>query len=475
VISGHTLLPTTCLGVTGCVDFDAAVAECDCKGSSYLDPDTTTCTECPTGQEKGALPDRTGADLTNWQGFNASLCVVVTQEVSQPPFDATVLLAVMGAIIGVLLLSAAAYGIKLFVAHYRRAIAAQRRAQELKLERLKSAASSVTTCGFVVCLMKYEAFRKNGKLVTHEEALYAGDLVMLHVYDDVLAFVSVYPTAFFSHQWLGFKTPDPNHVHFEAICQASESLCRQFSVATTELYVWVDYTSIPQRNPILKNLSIGSLGVYASVCKFFVVVAPETLHTDTSVPCTPATYQKRGWCRLEQWARISVGGLKNMYVFEAGGALTPISDKPSWYRDSNHVFDGEFTVDADKIKLVDTVLGLYAHALRFEDNDSKIIQKLVLENKASVFPPQYFDDLVELLEQNISSMSLDGAMLVKSDSLPIELAPLEKADMPVLRGSHLKAIFQAVDTDGDGKISATEMASAPPQLRDQLAAHSLEC
>jgi len=164
-----------------------------------------------------------------------------------------------------------------------------------------------------------------------------------------------------------------------------------------------------------------------------------------------------------------------MYVFEAGGALTPISDQPFWYRDSIHVFDGEFTVDADKLKLVDTVLGLYAHALRFEDEDSKIIQKLVLENKASVFPPKYFDDMVELLEQNISTMSLDGAMLVKSDSLPIELAQLEKKDMPVRRGSHLKAIFQAIDTDGDSKISAEEMASAPPQLVDQLAAHSLEC
>ena len=34
-----------------------------------------------------------------------------------------------------------------------------------------------------------------------------------------------------------------------------------------------------------------------------------------------------------------------------------------WYKESVRVFDGDFTVDSDKKALVDTVLGLWAHAL----------------------------------------------------------------------------------------------------------------
>ena len=55
------------------------------------------------------------------------------------------------------------------------------------------------------------------------------------------------------------------------------------------------YLSIPQRNPILKGLSISSLGVYASVCKYFVVIAPKVLHISTKSECNSDTYQRRGW------------------------------------------------------------------------------------------------------------------------------------------------------------------------------------
>ena len=73
---------------------------------------------------------------------------------------------------------------------------------------------------------------------------------------------------------------------------------RQKHVNEDELYVWCDYVSIPQANKTLQSLSISSLTVYSSICRFFVIVCPPTLHADSGKVCDAATYQRRGWCRL---------------------------------------------------------------------------------------------------------------------------------------------------------------------------------
>eukprot|EP00966_Prymnesium_polylepis_P260587 6019079-Prymnesium_polylepis.2 len=75
-----------------------------------------------------------------------------------------------------------------------------------------------------------------------------------------------------------------------------------------------------------------------------------------------------GRCRLEMWARMTAGGLEDMFVYctfdgvDAGGLsphrgntgagrkLVPLT-KTSWYQDSIFVFEGEFTVQTDKERL----------------------------------------------------------------------------------------------------------------------------
>ena len=37
-------------------------------------------------------------------------------------------------------------------------------------------------------------------------------------------------------------------------------------------------------------------------------------HTDSGVACDVETYLRRGWCRLEQWAFMSVHGINNMFM-----------------------------------------------------------------------------------------------------------------------------------------------------------------
>merc|ERR1712079_988022 len=89
------------------------------------------------------------------------------------------------------------------------------------------------------------------------------------------------------------------------------------------------------------------------------MLCPKCIHMNTSLHCDVTTYQKRGWCRLEQWARMAAGGLNDMYVF-ADGELSPFRQHPEKYKDSIHVFDGNFTIDEDKKEIVDTILGLWA-------------------------------------------------------------------------------------------------------------------
>ena len=165
-----------------------------------------------------------------------------------------------------------------------------------------------------------------------------------------------------SHQWLGFDEPDAENVHYVAICQAVSAVCKKFTLDADNVYLWIDFFSIPQKNVTLKQLSIGSLGVYASVVEFFVVICPETVHLSTGKGVNEHSYQRRGWCRLEQWAHMSLRGLDHMYLFRSN-TLELMGLETKWYSEAIKVFDGDFTVDSDKEKLVDTLLGLWALAL----------------------------------------------------------------------------------------------------------------
>lgn len=53
--------------------------------------------------------------------------------------------------------------------------------------------------------------------------------------------------------------------------------------------------SIPQKNLNMRLAAINTLGVFSSLAKYFVVIAPETVHKDTGAPMNKRTYQRRGW------------------------------------------------------------------------------------------------------------------------------------------------------------------------------------
>ena len=269
--------------------------------------------------------------------------------------------------------------------------------------RIMEATKKLSTLSFSMCFVPFSKLRQHGKLVPHEEARLAGELVVIDTFDQLHSFLKASPTVFISHQWLDFGAPDPNNVHFDAICAALVQLCDEFDKDPDELHVWLDYSSIPQVNRVLQKLSIDTLSVYASVCTYFVIVAPETVHLGTGLPCNKETYSRRGWCRLEQWARIAVGGVHNIYLYQQKGEpLRPIKKDAEWLQKSIFVCGGDFAKpDEDRPKLVDNLLALWGCMLETKDGSPEVtaIYDHVVARRHEVFPKALFGDLVDRLDE----------------------------------------------------------------------------
>ena len=99
-------------------------------------------------------------------------------------------------------------------------------------------------------------------------------------------------------QWLSYTKPDSaDHAQFRGLCDACDELCHLKGLAPSKLFLWLDYTSIPQANATLQKLAIESLATFASSLRYFLVLAPDAIHADTLRPCNQATYNLRGWVR----------------------------------------------------------------------------------------------------------------------------------------------------------------------------------
>ena len=55
------------------------------------------------------------------------------------------------------------------------------------------------------------------------------------------------------------------------------------------------YSSIPQKNKSAQLAAIDSIASYAALCKYFIAVAPATMHYNTGLQCDAQTYLGRGW------------------------------------------------------------------------------------------------------------------------------------------------------------------------------------
>jgi len=271
------------------------------------------------------------------------------------------------------------------------------RDRQAQRQRLRATVQNLQDLMFPCCVMRFSNFRQNGRMMSHETTSDAGKLKFLYTWSSALDFAVTHPIVFISHQWTGFSAPDASGVQYAEMVVAVQELCEAYGHAETDLYIWLDFHSIPQLNVHLKRAAIASIAVYAAVCRFFLVIAPETYHVDTGAPIGPDSYSRRGWTRVEQWSNLAMGGLSNAFLLR-DGALQPLASNPEWVRASVQVFHGDFTVDSDKLALVDVLLGLYGFSLLDDSGQSTALLKHVNEMRDTVFPKKYFGDLLPLLE-----------------------------------------------------------------------------
>lgn len=208
------------------------------------------------------------------------------------------------------------------------------------------------------------------------------------------------------------------------------------------------YLAIPQANHTVQLQAINTIATYAALAKQFVVVAPHTVHINKGTVCDAASYLRRGWCRVEQWAAmVASESTDHMLIYE-GGELAPLGSRDEWISTSLEVFGGEFSYEGDKQKLVGMLLGLYAYCIsngkdeqprspgrlmasapmllrgltqlrgsgkgsgvresrpKRQRGSTTLERKLIARieaNKARIFPPEWFSE-VETLESEIESL-----------------------------------------------------------------------
>jgi len=282
------------------------------------------------------------------------------------------------------------------------ALAAEHEVQQREEERIVEAARFMAHLRAPMCLVRLDDFTAHGKLLLHEVVRDRGQLHVLDTYEEVLAFTADTEVIFVSHQWLGSSEPDPHDVHYTAMKGACHRIANDLGKNPQEVYVWVDYLSIPQRCEGLKLLSIQSLALYAATASTFLVVAPESVHADTGAVCNLDTYKARGWCRLENWAAIlRINELARVYVVSSGdGAeLHNLESDPEyeslWWSTAVRVFDGQFTVEEDKALLVNTILGLWIFSLKRQSHASQRVLEVIGNEREGVFPKRWCGKLVD--------------------------------------------------------------------------------
>lgn len=191
----------------------------------------------------------------------------------------------------------------------------------------------------------------------HEELRDRG---LLH-YHDRLAELQRSPghMIFFSHQWTAFGSPDHTGEQYKCMVSSTLRIVAEEGWKLRHTWVWVDYISIPQRCSGMQLLAINSLATYASCADAFAIVAPPVIHAGTGQPLSMDSYNKRMWCRTENLCFSLCQGSGAMWISTSQHECHRLKEEPDFLRSNLYVFEGEATVEKDKLSLVEPILGLH--------------------------------------------------------------------------------------------------------------------
>jgi len=294
------------------------------------------------------------------------------------------------------------------------------------LEKVRRAMRCTKEFPHPMVLVKASTMVAEGKLRVMEDLRNENKLTFLDLEMEIESFKEENHIAFMSHQWLGWHAPDEDNVHYDAIIFALHGIKDHLQMDFEHIFVWVDYCSIPQRHKGQQQLAISSLPAYARLSHCMVVICPEAKHTNLQSVCNFQTYQTRGWCRAEVFAKICGTGVENTFVVRSVAAddpenlaMEPVNTDDDWVANALRVFNGKFTCcsrgiehgECDVEKLVMPALELYYSVLQQQDKPSlKNFANLMIKDKDALFPKSFefghggrdhnnlFGELITLLE-----------------------------------------------------------------------------
>jgi len=283
----------------------------------------------------------------------------------------------------------------------------KRQLDQIDRTKVNQAINLSTTLRHTAALVPAVEFRKLGRLCSFEELR---DRQLLRYCDSLEAIVDLvsegYAILFISHQWTSFTAPDPSNEQFRAMVKGLELVAQARGWVLERVYVWVDYSSVPQVNKAEQMEAINSIGAYASCAHAFLIVAPEVAHANTGALCDINTYRGRMWCRAEQLSFSLINGTSSMFLVtgEEPDAFEPLGSRPSaWLEENLRVFEGTATDDRDKMSLVAPMLGLYAQLVLIEGGAQRT------QTHQATHPELAAADEATLLRQQ--TMQMTGEML----------------------------------------------------------------
>mmetsp|Transcript_4239 Transcript_4239/g.9219 ORF Transcript_4239/g.9219 Transcript_4239/m.9219 type:complete len:918 (+) Transcript_4239:90-2843(+) len=275
---------------------------------------------------------------------------------------------------------------------------AQRRAEfEHRQTRIKNVLrNTIGLFAHPLVAIKASLFTQLGIMVKHEAARKKN---LLSCFDSPMQATNHF-ILFISHQWLDTAHPDPGSVQYCAVCSAIRKIADQHQVKLSEMYIWLDYHSIPQFNAVSVGVgvsAIASLVNYAMYSTAMCVVAPAATHASGYV-CNFGTYMSRGWCRAEQAGYMLKNGTKNLYIMDETGFRAPDPQSLENY-EAFFPMEGTFTCCkwqhkggalCDREHLVDVMIYLYYSAKGLEGlEDSTFVYNFVMKNRSRIFPRKF--------------------------------------------------------------------------------------
>ena len=217
------------------------------------------------------------------------------------------------------------------------------------------------------------------------------------------------PLLFVSHQWTSHASPDPTGKQLRVLQGTLNRLTEMFASYKcnisrdlpipiqeedfSRLWVWLDWWSIPQAASAGEQRShaIDSIPAYASAASVMIVLCPSIMHADRGMDCDFASWQRRGWCRLErlafELANYSITSPAAGFVVHDIGRY----ERMSWSHKnlaygSESIFHGEFTVEDDRQRLQNVVCDAWEQAqLRLKGTGQRAAWRKLTAFKALFF------------------------------------------------------------------------------------------